>query len=73
MLHCVLKVDLLFVFNLNNKTILALPSNCGYMGPHSVQCLTQLWLSAGCIARGEQHPSMIDAAERRRFDGMTVR
>uniref|UniRef100_UPI000EF458B6 uncharacterized protein LOC113475491 n=1 Tax=Ciona intestinalis TaxID=7719 RepID=UPI000EF458B6 len=43
---------------------LAFPKNCDYYGPHSVECLTTIWESKGCLSEGTKAPVKLNAAEK---------
>ena len=46
-----------------SKTVLfftVFPQHCvSYVGPHSTQCLTSLWKSAGCVKTGLRYPGKL--------------
>nr|XP_026690763.1 uncharacterized protein LOC113474342 [Ciona intestinalis] len=45
------------------------PDNCAsYNGPHSVECLTTIWESKGCLAEGTKAPFKLNAAEKEALD-----
>nr|XP_026691290.1 uncharacterized protein LOC113474438 [Ciona intestinalis] len=41
------------------------PENCdSYYGPHTVECLTTMWESKGCLGEGTKAPVKLDTAEK---------
>uniref|UniRef100_F6PHY8 Uncharacterized protein n=1 Tax=Ciona intestinalis TaxID=7719 RepID=F6PHY8_CIOIN len=41
------------------------PENCdAYYGPHSVECLTTIWESKGCLSEGTKAPVKLDLEEK---------
>ncbi|XP_078487506.1 uncharacterized protein LOC113474342 isoform X2 [Ciona intestinalis] len=52
---------------------LVVPTNCdAYYGPHSVECLTTIWESKGCLSEGTKAPVKLNAAEKETLDLMNV-
>ncbi|XP_039272238.2 uncharacterized protein LOC120346537 [Styela clava] len=50
------------------------PTNCNnYYGPHSVECLETIWLSAKCLEEGSKYPEKRDEAELVRLDDLDLR
>ncbi|XP_078486601.1 uncharacterized protein LOC144745010 isoform X3 [Ciona intestinalis] len=49
------------------------PENCDtYYGPHSVECLTTIWESKGCLSEGTKAPVKLDTAEKHDLDLLNV-
>nr|XP_026693802.1 uncharacterized protein LOC113474930 [Ciona intestinalis] len=49
------------------------PENCDtYNGPHSVECLTTIWKSKGCLNKGSKSPINLDSAEKHDLDLLNV-
>ncbi|XP_078487526.1 uncharacterized protein LOC144745375 [Ciona intestinalis] len=52
---------------------LVFPENCDtYYGPHSVECLTTIWESKGCLSEGSKAPNKLDTAEKDALDLMNI-
>ncbi|XP_078487513.1 uncharacterized protein LOC144745367 isoform X3 [Ciona intestinalis] len=52
---------------------LVFPENCDtYYGPHSVECLTTIWISKGCLSEGTKAPVKLDHAEKEALDFLNV-
>ncbi|XP_078487489.1 uncharacterized protein LOC100175212 isoform X3 [Ciona intestinalis] len=52
---------------------IAFPDNCDtYYGPHSVECLTTIWESKGCLSEGSKAPVKLDTAEKEALDLLNV-
>ncbi|XP_078487546.1 uncharacterized protein LOC144745386 [Ciona intestinalis] len=48
---------------------IAFLENCDtYLGPHSVECLTTIWESKGCLVEGTKAPDKLDSAEKEALD-----
>nr|XP_026695983.1 uncharacterized protein LOC108950895 isoform X20 [Ciona intestinalis] len=53
---------------------LVFPENCDtYYGPHSVECLTTIWISKGCLSEGTKAPVKLDHAEKEVLDLLSVK
>uniref|UniRef100_UPI000EF4FFBF uncharacterized protein LOC113475320 n=1 Tax=Ciona intestinalis TaxID=7719 RepID=UPI000EF4FFBF len=49
------------------------PENCAaYYGPHTVECLTTIWESKGCLSEGTKAPVKLNTAERDILDVLNV-
>ncbi|XP_078486426.1 uncharacterized protein LOC144744930 [Ciona intestinalis] len=49
------------------------PENCDtYYGPHSVECLTTIWKSKGCLVEGSKAPVKLNTAEKEALDLLNV-
>ncbi|XP_078486414.1 uncharacterized protein LOC144744924 [Ciona intestinalis] len=49
------------------------PENCDtYYGPHSVECLTTIWESKGCLSEGTKAPVKLDKNEKDALDLLNV-
>nr|XP_039272237.1 uncharacterized protein LOC120346536 [Styela clava] len=52
----------------------AYPVNCtNYYGPHSIDCLKTIWLSAKCLEEGSKYPSKRDSSDLERLDALNIR
>ncbi|XP_077971333.1 uncharacterized protein LOC120346548 [Styela clava] len=50
------------------------PTHCSkYYGPHSMECLNTMWISAQCLAEGTKYPEKLSSAEKQRLDDMDIR
>ncbi|XP_077971339.1 uncharacterized protein LOC120346538 [Styela clava] len=50
------------------------PENCQkYFGPHSLECLETMWLSARCLREGSKFPAKRDSNDLSRLDGLNIR
>nr|XP_039272236.1 uncharacterized protein LOC120346535 [Styela clava] len=53
---------------------IAYPANCtNYYGPHSIDCLKTIWLSAKCLEEGSKYPSKRDSSDLERLDALNIR
>ena len=53
--------------------IVEFPAGCGaYTGPHSRDCLTSIFLDAGCIRSGTRSPYALTATEIAAFNAFTI-
>ncbi|XP_077971341.1 uncharacterized protein LOC144425697 [Styela clava] len=53
---------------------IAYPANCtNYYGPHSVECLGTIWLSAKCLEEGSKYPEKRDETDLNRLDELNIR
>uniref|UniRef100_H2XP01 Uncharacterized protein n=1 Tax=Ciona intestinalis TaxID=7719 RepID=H2XP01_CIOIN len=49
------------------------PDNCAtYYGPHSVECLTTIWQSKGCLKEGTKAPVKLNTTEKNALDLLNV-
>ncbi|XP_078487534.1 uncharacterized protein LOC144745379 [Ciona intestinalis] len=52
---------------------IAFPNGCGsHNGPHSVECLTTIWESNGCLSEGTNAPIKLNTAEKEVLDLLTL-
>ncbi|XP_078486406.1 uncharacterized protein LOC144744913 [Ciona intestinalis] len=52
---------------------IAFPNGCGsHAGPHSVECLTTIWESNGCLSEGTNAPIKLNTAEKEVLDLLTL-
>nr|XP_039272246.1 uncharacterized protein LOC120346545 [Styela clava] len=50
------------------------PLHClKYYGPHPVNCLETMWISARCINEGKKHPTKLSQTDLTRLDGNNLR
>nr|XP_039272238.1 uncharacterized protein LOC120346537 [Styela clava] len=50
------------------------PANCtNYYGPHSIDCLKTIWLSAKCLGDGSKYPSKRESSDLARLDALNIR
>ncbi|XP_077971340.1 uncharacterized protein LOC144425696 [Styela clava] len=56
------------------EIVLTYPANCtNYYGPHSIDCLKTIWLSAKCLEEGSKYPSKRDSSDLERLDALNIR
>lgn len=50
------------------------PDNCtNYYGPHPVDCLVTIWLTANCLSAGHKYPYNLTLGELEVLDNMNLR
>ncbi|XP_078487545.1 uncharacterized protein LOC144745385 [Ciona intestinalis] len=52
---------------------LVFPENCdSHSGPHSVECLTTVWESKGCLGEGTKAPVKLKPSEKQALDSLNL-